>query len=60
MTPSEKRQRAHELAEAYKAAKRLEERLEMAAIDPRAARRIREQMAAELILLGIPMADFGA
>ena len=63
MRTPEQRQREHELYEAYKAARLLEERLEMCGgfVDQRdRARRIRDDLAAELIVVGRPMPDFGA
>lgn len=67
MTPVEKRQRTHELYEAYKAARLLEQRLELCVDYPALARddrtratNILQDLAAELIALGQPMPDFGA
>lgn len=59
-----KQARIHELRQAYRAAKALENRLELVigwtgGIDARGrARSIRETIAAELIANGIPMRDF--
>ncbi len=66
MDLSERRQRTHELTRAYEAARTLEQRLELCVSWPSApdeqqrTKRIREAIAAELILLGKPLGDFGA
>lgn len=66
MDTAERRQRIHELTQAYNAARTLEQRIELcvswrsAQDQQRQARKIRETIAAELILSGKPMADFGA
>lgn len=64
MDPAERRQRIHELTQAYNAARLLEQRLELcvswSSAPTRDAKRLRETIAAELILSGKPMADFGA
>lgn len=65
MSPAEKRQRTHELYEAYKAARLLEQRLElcvdysyMTTVNRTRVVNIRQDLAAELIALGRPMGDF--
>lgn len=55
---AERRQVEHELAEAYKAAKKLEERLELAGLEAAPARLIRDELAARLVELGRPMPEF--
>lgn len=54
----ERIQREHELGRAYEAAKLLEERLELAAMNPRPARRIRKDIVETFALLNTDDVQF--